>query len=104
MEVVFFDKKVEVFVSKLEKISIAKTLRTIDLLEHFGNHLGMPHSKNIGNNLFELRIRGQQEVRLIYTFHSNKAIVLHGFLKKSQKIPRKEIFIAQQKLLLLDNI
>ena len=66
MEVKFFDDAVEVFISDLEKSTIAKVLRTIDLLEHFGQRLGMPHSKNIGHKLFELRIRGQQEIRLIY--------------------------------------
>jgi len=51
-----------------------------------------------------LRIRGQQEIRLIYVFGSNRAIILHGFIKKSQKIPQKELIVAQQKLLLLDRI
>jgi len=104
MEINFFDKKIEIFISKLEKPTIAKILRTIDLLEHFGNELGMPHSKNIEYQLFELRIRGTQEILLIYTSHKNKAIILHGFIKKSQKISKKELAIAKQKLLLLDNI
>lgn len=104
MEIAFFDEKVEIFVAKLEKPTIAKVLRTIDLLERFGNQLGMPHSKNINRRLFELRIRGQQEIRLIYAFHENKAVILHGLLKKSQKIPQKELAVAQQKLLALDKI
>jgi phage-related protein len=104
MEVAFFDEAVEIFLTKLEKPAIAKVLRTIDLLEHFGNRLEMPHSKNIDRSLFELRIRGQQEIRLIYTFYNNKAVILHGFIKKSQKIPQKEISTAQSKFLTLDNI
>lgn len=59
MEVIFFDEAVEIFLTKLEKPTIAKVLRTVDLLERFGNQLGMPHSKSVGRNLFELRIRGQ---------------------------------------------
>ncbi len=103
MEVIFFDDKVEIFLTNLAKPTIAKVLRTIDLLERFGNQLGMPHSKNIGHKLFELRIRGQQEIRLIYTFHKNKAVLLHGFVKKSQKISRKELDATKQKLLTLSN-
>jgi len=98
MEIVFFNEEVEIFVTKLEKPTIAKVLRTIDLLERFEHQLGMPHSKNIDHSLFELRILGKQEIRLIYTFHNNKAVILHGFIKKSQKIPKKEITAAQQKL------
>ncbi len=104
MEVSFFDETIEIFLTKLEKSTIAKVLRTVDLLERFGNQLGMPHSKNIGHKLFELRIRGQQEIRLIYTFSGNKAVILHGFVKKSEKTPKKELLIVQQKLLSLDSI
>lgn len=104
MEINFFDNKIEDFIKKLEKPTIAKVLRTIDLLEHFGQKLGMPHSKNISPKLFELRIRGQQEIRLFYTFHTNSAIILHGFIKKSQKSPPRELLIAKQKLTSLDII
>ncbi len=104
MEIIFFDEKLEIFLTKLEKPTIAKVLRTIDLLECFGHQLGMPHSKKVGHKLFELRIRGRQEIRLIYTFHNDKTIIMHGFIKKSQKIPRKDLFIAQQKLSTLDKV
>ncbi len=104
MEVTFFDEAIEVFLTKLEKPTIAKVLHTVDLLERFGNQLGMPHSKNIGHKLFELRIRGQQEIRLVYTFSGNRAVILHGFVKKSQRMPKKELIIARQKLLALDII
>ncbi len=47
-------------------------------------------------NLFELRIKGKYViVRLFYCYRKNKIIiVLHGFIKKSQKTPRKELDIA----------
>lgn len=104
MEIVFFDESIEIFLTKLEKQTIAKVLRTINLLERFGHQLGMPHSKNIYHKLFELRIRGKQEIRLIYTFHNNKVVILHGFIKKSQKILKRDLNTAQQKLLGLDKI
>lgn len=102
MEVNFIDEAIEIFIQKLEKPTIAKTLRTIDLLEIFGPRLGMPHSKKVSHKLFELRIRGKQEIRLLYTFRKNSVVILHGFIKKSQKIPQKELLTAQQKLITLD--
>jgi len=84
-------KEVEEFVFSLEKITIAKVLRTIDLLEKFGNKLNLPHSKKINSNIFELRISGQQNIRLFYIFYKNKIIILSGFIKKTQKIPIKEL-------------
>ncbi len=104
MEIRIFDNELEKFVQSLEKPTIAKVLRTIDLLELFGPQLGMPHTKKIVNRLFELRIRGSQEVRIFYTFHKKSIILLHGFVKKSDKTPRKEIIIALNKLQVLDTI
>src|SRR3989338_6496176 len=95
MKIKFFKKRLEDFITSLEKPAVAKILRTLDLLEIFGHELGMPHSRKISNNLFELRIRGTQEIRIFYTFHKNEAILLHGFLKKTEQTQQKEIAIAK---------
>ena len=102
LHIEFFDSALESFIGLLEKSTIAKVLRTIDLLETFGNRLGLPHSKKIERDIFELRIRGRQEVRLFYAFYRQEIILLHGFVKKSQRIPQKEIEVARHKLQSLD--
>lgn len=104
MDIKFVDKKLEKFISQLEKMTIAKVLRTVDLLERFGNQLEMPHSKKIGNDLFELRIRGKQEVRIFYTFHKGVAILLHAYTKKTDLIPAGELSVAREKINGLDKI
>ena len=71
---------------------------TIDLLEMFGNRLGHPHTKKIERDLFELRIRGGQDVRLFYTFRKGEIIVLSGFVKKSSRIPKSEIETARRRI------
>lgn len=101
MKIQFFDDDLERFLQNLEKSTIAKVLHTIDLLERFGNDLGMPHSKKIGDRIFELRVRGKQEIRILFTYHKQSAVLLHGFVKKSQQIPQKELRLAQQKLQIL---
>ncbi|MBI3335904.1 MAG: type II toxin-antitoxin system RelE/ParE family toxin [Candidatus Portnoybacteria bacterium] len=104
MEINIFDDSLEKFIFSLEKPTIAKILRTIDLLEEFGHRLGLPHSKKINSSLFELRIRGIQEVRILYTFHKNTIVLLHGFVKKSKKIPQKEIKTAIERQKHIDTI
>ncbi|MCX6789798.1 MAG: type II toxin-antitoxin system RelE/ParE family toxin [Candidatus Gribaldobacteria bacterium] len=94
MQIEIFSNDLEKFIQSLEKSTIAKILRTIDLLEKFGYDLKLPHSKKITKNLFELRIRGKQEIRIFYAFHKSQIVLLHGFVKKSQKTPQKEIQIA----------
>jgi len=104
MEIRIIDDSLEKFIINLQKATAAKVLRTIDLLEKFGQKLGMPHTKKISTHLFELRISGKQEVRIFYGFYKSQIFLLHGFVKKSQKIPKKEIKTALQKIKLLDTI
>lgn len=98
------DHEIEKFISSLEESTIAKVARTIVLLEKFGFSLMMPHSKKISNNLFELRIKGQQEARIFYCFHKGEAYLLTGFVKKSPRIPQKELERAKNKSRRLDKV
>ena len=101
MEVKTFDSSLAKFLSSLGDSDLAKVLRTIDLLEIFGSRLNMPHTKKISDGIFELRIRGKKEVRILYAFHKNQAILLNGFIKKGRKTPRSEIKTAIHKRLTL---
>ncbi len=98
MKIQIFDKSLEKFIASLEKSTIAKVLRTINLLELFGPQLEMPHVKKISNGLFELRIEGKQKIRIFYTFYKDEIVLLHSFIKKSTKTPKKEINNAFAKL------
>jgi phage-related protein len=104
MEIRVFDSSLEKFIKSLQKPAIAKVLRTIDLLETFGLKLEPPHAKKISSRLFELRITGKQEVRIFYSFHKSQIFLLHGFIKKSQKTPGREIKNALLKLKSFDSL
>ena len=104
MKITIFDNSLEEFIWSLEKSTVAKVLRTIDLLEEFGQLLGPSHSKKVAPRLFELRIQGTQQVRIFYTFHKSQIILFRGFIKKSRRIPQREIRIALKKLKELDNV
>lgn len=104
MNVAFFNEEIEDFIRGLTKNTISRVLRTIGLLEEFGHQLGMPHSKPLSNGLFELRVTGVIQVRFLYTFYNSEAIILIGFLKKTNKIPVNMINLANiRKRLLVDN-
>lgn len=60
MKIHFFDTQLEKFIHSLDEATIAKVLRTIDLLEMFGYKLTPQHSKKVHVELFELRVRGKQ--------------------------------------------
>ena len=78
----------------------AKYFRLTDVMLEFGSNLGMPHSRAMSDGLFELRVKGQEGIaRVFYCTLINKRIVmLHGFIKKSQKTPAKELKIARYRM------
>ena len=80
-----------------EKLN-AKTLKTIDLLEKNGQMLRKPYSEYLEDGIFELRTKQSSNItRILYFFViGNKAILTHGFTKKTQKTPKKEIELAKK--------
>ena len=50
----------------------------------------MPHAKKFENYLYELRIRGKEEIRIIYGFKGKTIYLLHGFKKtKTENAPER---------------
>lgn len=94
MKVLTYSQNVDEFIKAVDLSTGAKIVRAVELLTHYGHLLGMPHSKKVAPHLFELRTRGRQEVRILYCFHGGNAILLHGFIKKSQITPAKELRLA----------
>lgn len=91
-------KPVAEFIKSLEKNTRSKVSHSINLLSGYGPNLTMPYSKFIGSKLFELRIRGREEIRIFYSFLDNRIYLLHGFKKKTQKTPQKELKLALKRL------
>lgn len=85
---------VKAFVEEQDEATYAKALHAIRLLSNNGPFLKTPYIKKIQNKLCELRISGQVAIRIFYTIMDNEYDLLHGFKKKSQKTPPKEIDIA----------
>lgn len=86
---------VEVFVQKLTPTEVAKLLHTVELLEQFGNMLGLPHSRHMGDGILELRIRGKREIRILYCFYKQTVVLLHIFIKKTEKTIPRELALAR---------
>ncbi len=82
---------VEALIDELTPVEVAKFLHTVELLEQFGNRLGLPHSRHMGDGILELRVRGKREIRVLYCFHKQSAVLLHIFIKKTQKTITREI-------------
>lgn len=88
------------FIESLNTKAKAKILNTFDLLTEYGTRLGLPHVKKVtGTKLWELRILGSDSIRVFHVATPGRVfLLLHGFIKKSQKTPNKEIKIALTRL------
>ncbi len=94
------NQTVEAELLALPKDMQARFLRISELLEGFGpQHVGMPHVRALGDKLWEMRLMGSTGIgRAIYTAASGRRlIVLHAFVKKTQKTPQRAIEAARRR-------
>lgn len=69
-------------------------------MQNVGGNLGMPHTKAVDKGLFELRLKADKQIARVFycTIVGKRIVMLHTFVKKTQKIPKKELDIAKQRL------
>ena len=79
---------------------LARFLRYADRMETYGPDLGMPHTRAMGNGLFELRLKAAEGIaRLFYcTMVGKKIVILHQFTKKTDKTPTRDISAAKRRM------
>jgi phage-related protein len=77
----------------------ASYARLTELLQEFGLDLRMPHSRAMGDGLFELRPRGREGIARVFycTKVGRKIIILHSFIKKTNETPKRELDIARRR-------
>jgi len=69
-------------------------------MEAYGPDLGMPHTRAMGDELFELRLKAAEGIARVFycTMVGRKIVILHQFIKKSDKTPPKELAIARRRM------
>lgn len=65
----------------------------------FGYPIGMPVCRSLGNGLYEVRsdISDGKIARVIFIVKSGYMVLLHGFIKKTQKTPKQDIDLASKR-------
>ncbi len=78
----------------------AKFARIFELLEEHGTSVGKPYVAPLEDKLYEIRVEQDTNIyRIIYFAYTGKRFILiHGFQKKTQKTPKKEINLAKQRM------
>jgi phage-related protein len=73
----------------------------LDLMRvQFGWPIGMPLVRSLKDGLWEVRsnLPSQKIARLILCFHQKTLVVLHGFIKKTQKTPVEDLDLAKRRM------
>lgn len=95
-QIIYYNKSIEQDILDLPDGLLAKYFHLTDLMTEFGPNLGLPHTKAIDKGLLELRVKSREGIARVFfcTKIGKKIIILHSYIKKSQKIPKRELKIA----------
>ena len=65
-----------------------------------GPNLGEPHTKAFGEGLFEFRLKGAEGIARVFycTLIGKRVVMLHSFVKKTNKTPPRELHIAESRM------
>jgi phage-related protein len=79
---------------------LGRYLRYSDRMEVYGPDLGMPHTRAMGDGLFELRLKADEGIARVFycTMVGRKIVILHEFIKKSGKTHPRELTIARRRM------
>jgi phage-related protein len=81
--------------SREDKKTIGEDIKTAQ----FGWPLGMPLIRKLERGLWEVRSNIESGIaRVLFTVDGNTMILLHGFIKKSQKTPLTDLNTARRRL------
>ncbi len=98
--VTFYNEKVENQTLALPAGILANLLHIIELVEEFGPSIGRPHTAPLGKGLFEIRAKGPEGIgrSLFCTIEGQELVILHTFIKKTQKIAKKHVELARKRM------
>ena len=98
--ITYYNQRVRQQVLSLPAGILADYIHLTDLIQHHGADLRMPHSRAMGEGLFELRPKGPEGIgRVFYCMHLGCSIViLHSFVKKTDATPTADLKLARKRL------
>ena len=96
----YYSEAVEEEVLALPDTLAARYIVLTRRIVSLGPNLGEPHTQAFGGGLFELRIKGQEGITRVFfcTLTGRRIVMLHSFVKKTQKTPPREIKIAESRM------
>jgi phage-related protein len=98
--ITYYSESIQQEILSMSAGFLARYLRYTDRIEVFGPDLGMPHTRAMGDGLFELRLKAVEGIARVFycTMVGKKIMVLHQFIKKTDKTPPRELAVARRRM------
>ncbi|NCV72415.1 MAG: type II toxin-antitoxin system RelE/ParE family toxin [Burkholderiaceae bacterium] len=98
--IVYYSQEVQEEIMNLPVTLQARFIGLTDRMMEHGPNLGLPHTDAFGGGLFELRLKGAEGIARVFfcLIVKQKIVMLHSFIKKTQKTPDKELKLAKQRM------
>ena len=96
----YYSREVQEDIMSLPVSLQARYIGLTERMLEYGPNLGLPHTDAFGAGLFELRLKSADGIARVFfcTMVEQEIIMLHSFIKKTQKTPLKEIKLAKQRM------
>lgn len=96
----FYNSALQEEILRMPAGFVARFLRYAERMEIYGPDLGMPHTRAMGDGLFELRLRSVEGIARVFycTLVGHRIVMLHQFVKKSDKTPTRELDTARKRM------
>ena len=98
--IIYYSQEVQEDIMNLPVTLQARYIGLTDRMIEYGPNLGLPHTDAFGGGLFELRLKGSEGIARVFfcTMIGQEIVMLHSFIKKTQKTPEKELKLAKQRM------
>ena len=98
--IVYYSQEVQEEIMNLPVTLQARFIGLTDRMMEHGPNLGLPHTDAFGGGLFELRPKGAEGIARVFfcLIVKQQIVMLHSFIKKTQKTPDKELKLAKQRM------
>jgi phage-related protein len=98
-KIVYYSEAVRQWVDGLPAGLRAYYARITERMSKCGPYLGMPYVRPLGQGLNEIRATGKEGIaRVFFAARSEQIVILHGFVKKTEKTPKRELDTARRRL------
>ena len=98
--ITYYDTKVQEQIFPLPATLAARYVVLTGRMSVVGPNLGEPHTKAVGQGLFELRLKGAEGIARVFycALIGRRIIMLHSFGKKTGKTPKKVLELALNRM------